>query len=314
MFKNKEFNFLKHAKVYYIISAAIVLTAVLVTVIFGLNIDIEFKGGSIATYSYTGELSTGEIESLVKDTVGYSSKARISENNVTGKKNVIISIAEEISSEEQIDMTDALVKEFKSNELELVESSSVNAMNGRSFFVKCLIAVALAAALMAVYIAFRFKKIGGWSAGATAVIALLHDLIVTYAVYAIFRIEIGGNFMAVMLTILGYSINDTIVVFDRVRENKDNFGKKISAAENVNMSLNQSLQRAINTTLTTLIALAVVIVVSLIYNINSMFDFVFPMAVGLVSGVYSSMFLAPCIWVAWQEKLSSKKKPRTKKA
>ncbi len=310
----KQFDFLKHSKIYYIISAAIVLVAIIVTATMGLNVDIEFKGGSIATYSFEGDVETAEVEALVKKTIGFSAKARISENFANGSKNVVVSIAEEISSEQQIKMTDALEKEYKDNKLALVESSSVNAMMGRNFFIKCLIAVAFAAALMALYIAVRFKNIGGWTAGATAVIALVHDLIVCYAVYAIFRIEIGGNFMAVMLTILGYSINDTIVVFDRIRENKDNYGKKLSVYDNVTFSLNQSTQRAINTTATTLIALAVVIIVCMIYNIDSMFNFVFPMAVGLVSGVYSSMFLAPCIWVKWQEKLEGKKGPRKKRA
>lgn len=309
----KEFNFLKYSKIYYIVSLAIVLVAILVTAIFGLRIDIEFKGGSVATYSYEGEINTKDVESLVKKELGYSANIRISENNVTGKKNVVVSIAEEVSAEEQIKLTNAIEKTFKNNKAQLVESSSVNPMNGRSFFIKCLIAVIIAAILMVIYIAFRFKNIGGWSAGATAVMALVHDLIVTFAVFAIFRIEIGGNFMAVMLTILGYSINDTIVVFDRVRENKVNFGKKLSVAENVSLSLNQSMQRAINTTATTLIALAVVIIVSLIYNIESMFDFIFPMAVGLVSGVYSSMFLSPCVWVAWQEKIAAKSKIRRKR-
>lgn len=309
----KEFNFLKYSKIYYIVSLAIVLVAILVTAIFGLRIDIEFKGGSVATYSYEGEINTKDVESLVKKEIGYSANIRISENNVTGKKNVVVSIAEEVSAEEQIKLTNAIEKTFKNNKAQLVESSSVNPMNGRSFFIKCLIAVIIAAILMVIYIAFRFKNIGGWSAGATAVMALVHDLIVTFAVFAIFRIEIGGNFMAVMLTILGYSINDTIVVFDRVRENKVNFGKKLSVAENVSLSLNQSMQRAINTTATTLIALAVVIIVSLIYNIESMFDFIFPMAVGLVSGVYSSMFLSPCVWVAWQEKIAAKSKIRRKR-
>lgn len=309
---NKEINFLKHPKVFYIISASIVLVAILVTAIFGLNVDIEFKGGSIATYSYENEIKTGEIEAAVKKAIGYSAKARISENNATGKENIVISIAEEISSEEQSKLTDTLTKQFKDNKIELVESASVNPMNGNSFFVKCLLAVLLATVLMAVYISIRFRNIGGWSAGITAVIALIFDLIVTYSVYAIFRIEIGGNFMAVMLTILGYSINNTIVVFDRVRENANNYGKKLSIADNVNMSLNQSLQRAINTTLTTLIALTVVIVVSLIYGINSMFDFVFPMAVGLVSGVYSSLFLSPNIWVTWKQKEAAKR-PGSKK-
>ena len=310
----KQFDFLKYSKIYYIISAAIVLVAIIVTATMGLNVDIEFKGGSVATYSYEGEVEPSDIETLVKKTIGFTAKARISEAIADNSKNVVVSIADEISSDQQSKMTEALEKEYKDNKLSLVESSSVNAMMGRNFFVKCLIAVVFAAALMAVYIAVRFKNIGGWTAGATAVIALVHDLIVCYAVYAIFRIEIGGNFMAVMLTILGYSINDTIVVFDRIRENKDNFGKKLSLADNVTLSLNQSTQRAINTTATTLMALAVVIVVCLIYNIDSMFNFVFPMAVGLISGVYSSMFLAPCIWVKWEEKLSSKKGPRKKRA
>ncbi len=308
---NKEFNFIKNPKLIYIISAAFVAIAILVTAIFGLNVDIEFKGGSIATYSYEGEINLEDVKEAVKTATGYNAKLRISENNATGKDNVVISIAEEISSEKQSKMTETLEKEFKANKIALVESSSVNPMNGRSFFVKCLIAVLLAAVLMVVYIAFRFKNIGGWSAGITAVIALIFDLIITYSVYAIFRIEIGGNFMAVMLTILGYSINDTIVVFDRIRENKEIYGKKLSIAQNVNLSLNQSLQRAINTTLTTLIALAVVIVVCAIYGITSMFDFIFPMSVGLVSGVFSSLFLSPSIWVTWQEKIASK--PRTKR-
>ncbi len=307
---NKEYNFLKHAKLYYVISAAIVAITILVTVFFGVKVDIEFKGGSIITYSYEGEIKLSDVEADVKSAIGYSSSARTSESVGADTKNVVISIAEEISSEEQIKLTDALEKEYKANKMALVQSESVNAMNGRDFFVKCLLAVILAIALMMVYIAFRFKNIGGWSAGITAIIALVHDLIVCYAVYAIFRIEIGGNFMAVMLTILGYSINDTIVVFDRVRENKQNYGKKLSIADNVNLSLNQSLQRAINTSLTTLMALAVVIVVSLIYNINSMFDFVFPMAVGLVSGVYSSLLFAPCIYVAIEEKNSKKRRRR----
>lgn len=300
MFEPK-FNFLKYSKLYYIISAAIVAITILTTIFFGIKVDIEFKGGSIATYSYEGEVEVSKVESIVKKATGFNPNVRLSENSVTDKKNIVVSIAEEIENDAQIKMTDALEKELKDNKIKLVESSSVNAMNGKNFFIKCLIAVAFAAVLLILYIAVRFRNIGGWSAGITAIIALVHDLIVTYAVYAIFQIEIGGNFMAVMLTILGYSINDTIIVFDRIRENQDIYGKKLPVAQNVNMSLNQSMQRAINTTATTLIALAVVVVVTFAFNITSMFDFIFPMAVGLISGVYSSMFLAPCIWVSWKQ-------------
>ena len=308
---NKTFDFLKNRKLVFIIASAIVAIAILVTAIFGLNIDIEFKGGSIATYSYEGNIDLDDIAASVKKATGFNAKLRISENNVTNKDNVVVSIAEELSSEQQSKMTETLEKEFKDNKISLVESSSVNPMNGNSFFVKCLLAVLLAAALIVLYVAVRFRNIGGWSAGVTAVIALIFDLIVTYSVYAIFRIDIGGNFMAVMLTILGYSINNTIVVFDRIRENKENYGKKLSVVDNVNMSLNQSLQRAINTTLTTLMALAVVIVVCMIYGINSMFDFLFPMAVGLISGVFSSLLISPALWVTWQESLA--KKPRKRR-
>lgn len=309
---NKQYDFLKNAKLYYIISSAIVVATILVTAIFGLKIDIEFKGGSIATYTYEGEVKVADVEAEVKTATGYNASVRLSESAATKQKNVVVSISEELTSDQQIKMTEALEEKFESSKLTLSNSESVDAMNGRDFFVKCLIAVFLAVVLMMIYIAFRFKKIGGWNAGITAVIALVHDLIVCFAVYAIFRIEIGGNFMAVMLTILGYSINDTIVVFDRVRENKMNFGKRLSDRDNMNLSLNQSLQRAINTSLTTLVALAVVIIVSLAFDITSMFDFVFPMAVGLISGVYSSLWLAPCIWVTIQEKIA--KKPRKKRA
>lgn len=311
MFK-KQFDFLKNAKLYYIFSSLIVIATVLVTVFLGLKVDIEFKGGSISTYSYEGEINISDVEAEAKKATGYNATVRLSESAASKEKNVVVSIAEDLTSEKQIKMTEALEKKFKDNKLEQVNSQSVDAMHGRDFLIKCLIAVFFAVVLMMGYIAFRFRKIGGWSAGITAIIALVHDLIVCFAVYAIFRIEIGGNFMAVMLTILGYSINDTIVVFDRVRENKNNFGKKLSDRDNMNLSLNQSLQRAINTSLTTLMALAVVVVVSLAFNITSMFDFVFPMAVGLVSGVYSSLWLAPSIWVTIQEKIA--KKPRKKRA
>ncbi len=303
---NRNIDFVKNRKIYYIVSAVLFAITIAVTAIFGVEVNIEFKGGSIATYSYKDEIKISDVQQFVKVTTGHDCAVRLSENNVTDQKNVVISISEELSSEEQTKMTTALEKEYKENGLELVESSSVDAMNGKSFFVKCLIAAVVALALIIVYIAFRFRKIGGWTAGITAVIALVHDLVIAYAVYAIFRIEIGGNFMAVMLTILGYSVNDTIVVFDRIRENNTMYGKKLSIIDNVNLSLNQSLGRTINTTFMTLVALAVIVVVSLIFGITSMFDFVFPMSVGLVSGVYSSICLSPNIWASW--KLRKKKR------
>ena len=126
---------------------------------------------------------------------------------------------------------------------------------------------------MIFYVAIRFRKIGGLSAGVMAVVALIHDLIIVYFTFVIFRMPLNDNFIAVVLMILGYSLNDTIVIYDRVRENRRKSGPKTTTAELVNSSLNQCLTRTICTSITTIIAIGSVLVVSLIYGISSIISF-----------------------------------------
>ena len=147
----------------------------------------------------------------------------------------------------------------------------------------------------------RFRKIGGLSAGIMALLALLNDLLVAYFAFVIFRIPLDDNFVAVVLSILGYSLNDTIVIYDRIRENRRIMDKKTPIAEVVNVSLNQSFVRTMNTTICTFIAVATVAVLALATSMDSIVSFAVPMMFGVVSGFYTSTCLCSPIWVAWVE-------------
>ena len=177
---------------------------------------------------------------------------------------------------------------------------------GKEFLKKCLVAVVFASVIMIVYIGLRFRKIGGASAGVVSVIALLHDILVAYGVFVLLGFTINDNFIAVVLTILGYSINDTIVIYDRIRENKHYYGDKMKLGELVNMSINQCLRRTVTTSLTTAMALLCICVVALMMNVNSILSFAVPMMVGVISGLYSSVFLSGSLWTLWQEKKAAK--------
>ncbi len=139
-----------------------------------------------------------------------------------------------------------------------------------------------------------------------AIVALIHDLTVVYGVFVLMRVPLNGNFIASLLTILGYSINDTVVIYDRVRENRRLYGNTMDFATLVNTSINQSLMRSIKTTVTTLLALGTVCVVSLVYGLDSIFTFAFPLIIGMISGVYSTVCIAGPLWVEWE--LHKKKK------
>jgi preprotein translocase SecF subunit len=199
-----------------------------------------------------------------------------------------------------------LLKAFNDNNIELYDSTSVSANIAGSFFLKSLVAVAIAAALVVIYVGFRFRKIGGFSAGMTALVALVIDVLVTFFACVFFRLQIDSNYMAVILTILGYSLNDTIVAFDRVRENKKLY-PELSGADNVNKSLNDVLVRNIVTSLTTFGAVLTVVAVSEIFGLTTLRTFGIPMAFGIISGSISSIFVSCPLWVVWQNKKAAKK-------
>lgn len=300
-------------KIFFIIPIVIAVAAIIVALAAGIEVAIEFKGGTLMNYSYTGDIDTEALKSAAEGlghgTVNVSTGSSLDSSTNT----VTLSFASNsgLTADVLKEISDKLEDQFKDNQLVGLNSQDVKPSSGLNFFVKCLVAVLFSFILLVVYIAFRFKKIGGISAGVFALVALMHDIIIVFASFIFFRLPIDANFMAVILTILGYSINNTIVTYDRIRENRTLYGKKMGLVELMNTSVTQTMTRSINTTITTAFAALAICVVAWICGVTSIISFAFPLLIGLVAGFYSSVFMSGSMWVMWRlyrDKLASVKK------
>jgi len=313
MHKKFSIDFIGKRKIFFTISAVVVAFSILSTFIFGADLDIQFKGGTIITYVYDGDL---DCDAFSKDAEGILGgigvKYTTGVDFSSGKNNIRLSLTSSsgLSSDKQFELTNSLTEKYAANNIELLESSDVSPSSGREFFLKCIVAVILSAIVLIIYIAVRFKNIGGWLAGICAVIALLHDCIIVYGTFIVCGMPINANFIAVVLTILGYSINDTIVIYDRIRENTKLYGKKKTRDEVVNLSVNQCLTRSINTSITTVVAMLAVTIVAAVYGVTSIISFSLPVMVGMITGTYSSVCLASILWSFFESK-NDGKKPKT---
>ncbi len=298
--RKTNFDFVKKFKLFAIISVAVMLVGLVVALIFGVNLDINFKGGSRFTYTYTGEISLDDAKTTIEAALGKSVTVTESTDITGGSAKLVVSLTadESLSTELQQKVTKSLQEKYPNQAVTLGDSNSVNPTIAGSFFAKSLFATAIAGVLVVVYIGLRFRKIGGVSAGITALVALLHDIAITLVFTIIFRLEIDSNFIAVVLTIFGYSLNDTIVVYDRIRENQRLY-PDLSKAELVNQSVNQTMGRTITTSVVTIVAVLAVAVVAELFGLTSLRTFAIPMAVGIISGCYSSVLLASPLWVHW---------------
>jgi len=304
--KHKEtrvFNFSGMKKVYFTI-AAVLIGVSLCTSFLGVEVAIDFKGGTIVSFSYTGDIDAdackGEIEEILKTPVTLQTGESFDAD--TNILTVSFSYNEGLTQDLQEKMLKAVQETYPDAEVEVLDSNDVSPSSGREFFGKCIVAVIFAAILLIIYIAFRFKKISGWSAGMFTIVALLHDIIVTYGAFVLCGFEINANFMAVLLTIFGYSINNTIVVYDRIRENQTLMPRKSSIAELVNASASQTLRRSIRTSVTTLSTMIIISVVAYVCKVDDIMSFSVPMVFGLLAGTFSSQCIAPTLWVWWNEK------------
>ncbi len=304
MNNKKVIDFIGKRKILFAIPIVIVVITIIFNCIFGVQMAIEFKGGTMLTYSYTGEIDTNAVKKVVEgENYGAVTVTTGSSMNSTLETvEISFSSSEGLTADKQTALSDKLQESFKDNELALVNSQDVNPTSGTEFFLKCLVAVLFSFILLVIYIAFRFKKIGGLSAGVFALVALVHDCIMVYAVFVFCRFPIDANFMAVVLTVLGNSINNTIVVYDRIRENRNLYGNSLSLKELVNMSITQSITRSVNTTVTTAFAVLAICVVCAICGVTSIMTFAIPMMAGLICGTYSSLCISGPLWVLWQEK------------
>ncbi len=311
----KSFRFVKNLRIPLIAYAAILCVALVVGIIFGVDLDINFKGGSRFTYTYTGEISVADAEKAIEDALGGKDVTITQSSAMAGAGSTKLTVSlvkdESLNSESQQKITKALQDKFKDNNVELGDSKTVNPTIAGSFFKKALFAVALAALLVVIYVGIRFRRIGGVSAAMTALAALVLDICIAFAACAIFRLQIDSNFMAVILTILGYSLNDTIVIYDRIRENKKTMVGTLE--EVVDTSITQVMRRTIFTTVTTFLAIATIIVVSEICGLTTLRTFAIPMAFGILSGCVSSMCVSGPLWVKWCN-WSEKRNAKTKKS
>lgn len=295
----KQFDFVGRRKVFAGISLAILLVGIVCNFIFGVELDISFKGGTLLKYSFTGDIDNDAVEQVIKDKFSDAS-VTISESDLADNT-ISVELSRRIDLEEQAGVLEALTAAYPDHNIEQVNVYALEPANGRWFFIKCLVAIGLAAIFLVIYVGLRFRRIGGLSAGIMALLALLNDLLVAYFAFVIFRIPLDDNFVAVVLSILGYSLNDTIVIYDRIRENRRIMDKKTPIAEVVNVSLNQSFVRTLNTTICTFIAVATVAVLALATSMDSIVSFAVPMMFGVVSGFYTSTCLCSPLWVAWIE-------------
>lgn len=315
--KNKLVRFTKFSKVFFGISLGIILIGIICNFVFGTQLDIQFRGGSYIKYSYVGDVDTDKLKDVIqtntKQEVTMSISSDILSNSKKGDAYTIrveFAGTKAISTNEQKNLTQTVQKAFPDNNFKVLEASAIESSMGSKFLLKCLTAVAIASILMVLYVTIRFRKIGGLSAGVMALVALFHDVAMIYFMYVIFQMPIDSNFIAVVLMILGYSLNDTIVIYDRVREERRNLGAKEDIGYVFDYSATKVLRRTIFTSLTTLMAIGTVLVVSMIFNISSVTSFALPMMIGVISGCYSSVCIAGPLWVMWQR---HKKKAKASK-
>lgn len=282
-------DFIGKRKLWYAISLVILLAGLVSLIFQGLNLGIDFTGGTNLQLKFENKLDVAQVRSAFTE-VGITS-AQIQELD-DGTYQVKIPYLE---NEKLIETTNSL--KTKLGGLEVLSADSIGPTMGKEIFQKGLIALIVAIFLMVVYISVRFE----WRFAFTGILALLHDIFVTLGLFSIFQWEINSTFVAAVLTIFGYSINDTIVVFDRIRENIGQV-KRENLSTVVNNSIKLSLTRSIYTSVSTLIFL----ISLLLFGGETTKMFVLAMTLGIAFGTYSSIFIASPIW--YDISLKSKKK------
>ena len=303
--EKKQVNFVGLRKKFLVFSSCLMAAIVLCAVVLGVHLDTEFTGGAMITLSYDGSFEMAQVQQTASDALENTGLTlQTGENVATGDQTLKISMpgTETVTTDQVEALLDSLNETYPDNNFAQLSLSNVSAAMGTKFLQKSLVAVVFALVLILLYIALRFKNIGGLTGGMMAVLALMNDLMVVFGTFVLLRTPLDGNFIAAMLTILGYSINDTVVVYDRIRENRALMGKKASFEELVNRSVNQSARRTLITTITTVMALGVLCIVAKLYGLDSIFTFAFPLMMGMISGVYTSLCVSTSAWMLWSER------------
>lgn len=289
----RNINVTKKYKLWFSISGAVILVGLIVMLLNGLNFGIDFTGGTMMQVDLGKTVEVSEIKDVIAE---FDLNADIVHAG-TDSNEVIIKTKASLSNTERIDIFEVLKAEYGLADEAFRGAEQFGPSIGAEIRNRALLAVVIASVAMLLYISVRFETIFGLA----AVIALVHDVMILLSIYAIFRISVNSSFIAAILTIVGYSINDTIVVFDRVRENvKREKGK--THFEIADMSISQTITRTINTSLTTLVVIGSLF----IFGVSSIREFAFPLLAGVAVGTYSSVFIASPVWALLRHKISRK--------
>ena len=303
--ERKAIDFVGKRKLFFAISIVLILIGPAAMIMHNgkdgkiLNYSLEFMGGTSTTVTFNEDYTIEQLDELVQPVVmSVTGDANIQMQKVTGGNEVIIK-TRELTVEERTTLEQKLVEEFQVDENTIAEESISSTISGEMKS-DAISAVIIATICMLLYIWFRFKDI---RFATSAVIALVHDVLVVLMCYAVLWISVGNTFIACMLTLVGYSINATIVIFDRIRENLKTMGKKADYADVVNTSITQTLTRSIYTSLTTFITIAVLYVM----GVSSIKEFALPLMVGIVCGGYSSVCITGTLWYVMKTRLAGRK-------
>ncbi|MBC5779964.1 protein translocase subunit SecD [Blautia difficilis] len=305
--ERKAINFVGKRKVFFIVSIILILSgpaAMLINSQAGnkaLNYSLEFSGGTSTTVTFNEDMDIKTIDSEVTPVVEeVTGDKNVQPTKVVGTNQVVIK-TRSLTQEEREALQNALVEKFGVDE-NTISTESISSTVSKEMRQDAIVAVIVATICMLLYIWFRFKDI---CFASSAVLALLHDVLVVLAFYAIARISVGNTFIACMLTIVGYSINATIVIFDRIRENMHGSRRIDNIEEVVNSSITQTLTRSIYTSFTTFVMVAVLYIM----GVSSIREFAAPLMVGILVGAYSSVCVTGALWLVMKKNIKRKGQP-----
>ena len=300
------FNIVHNKKIFFTIPIIIIVIGIVSMFIQGFNLDIDFRGGTTINAALGKDFDNQEVSDAIKDVLGYAPSS-VQKSGDDGT-DVVIKVMhksgqQELDTTQRGELTQALIDKCGIEEA-AISISNVSATIGKELTSQSLLLCIITIALMLIYITIRFEV----RSGLAAVLALTHDVLIMLTCYSLFRIPVNTSFIAAILTILGYSINATIIVFDRIREGMRGATKKTVISDVVEKSIWSTIGRSINTSVTTLLT----IVLLFFIGVPSLKEFTLPLIIGIICGTYSSIFIAGPFWSMWKENSAKARKVATK--
>lgn len=296
-----KLNYLKHRWIILAISLVLVVSGIVYGAITGYTFDIDFRGGTRIKVDLNEEYNVSDLKDIVKQVCN-----EIPDVQSSSAGNNTVTITTQIIPDEKSNEIVTALKDRYTNAGEAT-IKNVQASYGKELVNTAIISLIVSIALLLVYIAIRFKTLG-YTAAISAILGLLFDVSFLMAIYGIFKFPINSTFVAVLLTIIGYSINDTIIVYDRIRENRRLVTKSNDTKAVINESIAQTMKRTIITSVTTLTAIGIVLIFSLVKDQETLKQFSIPLSIGIAEGTFSSIFIATSLWYSIDKLVKKDKK------